>query len=185
MAGWILLGLVVAAAAAFVLLRTGSYRRLFADEHFIAIGRGARSLKAAALARVIQTDDDAPTSPSDPRILTTPAGLAVVYTVAESGSGFVHHCSVSVVGGYTGNAIGGTFVVFVMKVIGLPIERSKFEIGASTVHHGEVTLDQTEHDDLVCAPTTEVSSSNVDELRRAAFDARSGIQWKRAASTGG
>jgi hypothetical protein len=184
MAGWIIIGLVMAAVAAFLLLRAGSYRRLFADEHFIAIGHAAKGLKAAAVAHVIQTDDDQPATPSDPRILTTPAGLAIVYTVAESGSRFVHHCSVSVAGGYTAHAIGGTFVVFVMKLVGLPVERSKFEIGVSTVHHGEATLDQTEHDELVRVPTPEVSSSNVAELRGAAFDARNGIHWKRAVPHG-
>lgn len=185
MAGWIVLGLVTAAVVAFLLLRAGSYRRLFADEHFIAIGHGAKGLKAAAVARVIRTDDDLPASTSDPRILTTPAGLAIVYTVQEKGSRFLHHCSVSVAEGYTAHAVGGTFVVFVMKLVGLPIERSQFEIGASTVHHGEATLDPAEHDELVRAPTTDVSTSNVAELRNAAFDARHGIHWKRAAPPGG
>jgi hypothetical protein len=184
MAGWIIVGLVVVAAAAFLLLRVGSYRRLFADEHLMAIGHGAKSLKAAAVARVIRTDDDRPASPSDPRILTTPAGLVIVYTVQERGSRFAHHCSVSVAGGITAHAIGGTFVVFVMKLMGLPIERSEFEIGASTVHHGEATLDQTEHDELVRTPTTEVSTSNVAELRHAALTAREGIRWKRAVPPG-
>jgi hypothetical protein len=185
MAGWIVGGLVVAVLAAFLVSRARSYRRLFADEHFIAIGRAARTLKAAAVTHVIQADRDQPTSPNDPRILTTPAGLAIVYTVQKRESKFVHHCSVSVPGGYTAHAVGGTFLVFVMKLVGIPIERAALGIGASTIHHGEVTLDQAEHDALASAPTPEVSASNVAEFRRESFDARSRIAWNRVASLQG
>src|SRR3954468_3534958 len=164
MAGWLIGGFVVAIVAAFLLSRASSYRQLFADEHFIAIGRGAAHLKAAAIAQIIQTDSDHPASPNDPRILKTPAGLAIVYTVQKRESGFVHHCSVSVSGRYTAHAVGGTFVIFIMKLIGIPIERSQFEIGASTVHHGEATLDQAAHGALLRVPPQEVSASNVAEL---------------------
>jgi hypothetical protein len=184
MAGWIIGGLMIAVVTAFFVSRARSYGRLFANEHFIEIGRGASGLKVAAVANVIQSDSDQPRSPNDPRILTTSAGLAIVYTVRKHQSDFVHHCSVSMRGGYTANAVGGTFVVFVMKLVGMPVERAGFEIGASTVHHGEVTLDQAEHDDLVTAPTPDISASNVAEFRRAALEARNGIDWKGVASPG-
>jgi hypothetical protein len=141
------------------------------------VGKWAAGLKAAALARMIPPAS-MPTSADDPRIVKTSAGLAIIYTVARGDTTFTHHCSVSVPGGPTLHAVGWRFVPLVAKLVGLPLERMAFEIGKSTVHHGEVVLSQIEHEAVALAPIPEVSTSNLAEWRLLANDHRA--EWKRS-----
>jgi hypothetical protein len=53
-----------------------------------------------------------------------------------------------------------------------------FEIGKSTVHHGEVVLSHTEHEAVALAPIPEVSTSSLAEWRLLANDHRA--EWKRS-----
>src|SRR5262249_45910610 len=150
--------------ALVVVSRAKTYRRLFGDDHFLEIAKAAARLKAAGVEQLTQTDSDLPSSSDDPRILLTSAGLAIVYTVRQEEAAFRHHCSVGVQRGITANAVGGTFLMYVARLLGLPIERMQFEIGKSTVHHGEVVLDAAQHEALVSARVPPVTASNVVEL---------------------
>lgn len=179
MIGWVIVGFGVVSAVAFVRSRTRRYRRLFADEHFFEIAHACPRLKAAALERPIIDEQDMPRTPDDPRALVTRAGLAIVYTVRPQESELVHHCSVSVPGGYTAHAVGATFVVFLAKLIGLPIEKSSFVIGSSTVHHLDASLSPEDHARVVAHAVPEVSESNYPEVRRNVQDAIRRVTWVR------
>jgi len=172
------LGLVVVCLAALLVARASRYRRLLADAHFLEVGRGLARIKAAALAKIVHAHGDEPQSADDARILTTTAGLAVVYTVSQELTGHLHHCSVSVIGGPTPHAVGATFILFVAQLLGLPIARLRLEIGASTVHHAEVRLDQAEHQRLAAASVPELDASAMVELRRDAFESRTRLLWQ-------
>jgi hypothetical protein len=178
---WFGLGLVVAVLTAMLVSRGRAYRRLFADEHFLEIARAAHGLKAAAIAEPIDVHGAPPNVPGDARFLLTTAGLAVVYTVVKEEQAFIHHLSVSNSNGITANAVGATFVAYVARLVGLPLSKMTFEVGVSTVHHGEVRLDAAEHEALGALPIPEVSPANVAELWRAAMGARSQMSWKRPA----
>ena len=173
---WFVLALIVLAALVIV-PRMRMYGRLFGDEHFVEIARGLGRIKTAALAHVASADE-APSSPAeDPRILVTTERLVVVYTVKQRDADFVHHCSVSVAGGVTAHAVGSTFLVFVVKVLRLPIAKMIFAFADTTVHHGEAVVDAAAHAALAAAPVVGVTASNVGEIRREAMEARDGVRW--------
>jgi hypothetical protein len=173
---WFFVALLVLAGMVLV-SRASMYGRLFGDEHFVEIGRRVSGLKAAALARVIDSDAE-PDVQNDPRILKTPLGLAIVYTIKKRETEFVHHCSVGATRSATAHAVGETFLLFVAKVLGLPIEKMTFEIADSTVHHAEAVVSEAEHAALAAALVVDVSMANVAELRRAAMETRDGIRWR-------
>ena len=180
MVGWICFGAVGVGGAVVVLSRVRRYRRLLADEHFLEIARAASRLKGAALWNVILSDGDMPKSPDDPRICLTTRGLAIVYTVQQDGQRFIHHCSVGLAGGITTHAVGGLFLAFVTKLLGLPWARMSFGVAASTVHHGELVVGPEEHQSIssLVAPAPSLESIAVD--RRVAFGAKNHFAWNRA-----
>ena len=175
---WILLGTVLAIVA-FVLSRIRTYRRLFADEHFLEIARVAHRMKLAAHANVMLSDAELPKPPDDPRIFVTTEGIAIVYTVRQQKQQFVHHCSVSFAGGYTAHAIGGSFLAFVTKLVGLPWDKMSYEIGTSTVHHGELVVGPEEHEAIAAQSVPTASLENVKTNRRASIEAKSHFAWHR------
>ena len=183
MTAWIVLALVVVVCLAYVLARWNAYRRLFSDDHFLEVARAAPGLRGAAVERAADFDraSSGILTQSDPRVLSTSSDLAVVYTVREDreGGAFVHHGSVGVIGGPTAHALGSTFVLFVAQRMGLPLERMRFEIAPSTVHHCEVRLTRAEHETIAGSRMRDVSVGEIDALRREAFEARSQVEWKR------
>ena len=119
--GWILLAFILLAALTLV-SRARMYGRLFGDDHFIEIGRSLAAVRAAALETITDEEGALPRSREDPRAFVTSSGLVVVYTVWKREAEFVHHCSVGAARSATAHAVGETFVLFVAKVLGLPIE---------------------------------------------------------------
>jgi hypothetical protein len=174
---WLFVALLVVFGAV-VVSRARMYGKLFGDEHWLEIGRRLAGSKEAAFARVIDSDDDAPSTRDDPRILATSFGLVIVYTVQRRDADFVHHCSISTRGGATAHAVGSTFLLLVVKLLGLPAEKTTFHIADSTVHHAEAVVDEVEHAALSEVPVPEVSASNVDELRRGVMEARDAVRWR-------
>jgi hypothetical protein len=180
MLGWVVGGLAMVVAVA-VFLRGRMYRRLFSDAHFIEIGERMVGLKAAALAKVIpQEDDDLRNGPGS-RGIVTAAGLAIVYTVHQRGLDYVHHCSVGVSGDITARGVGEPFTALVMSLIGLPLSKATFHVGASTIHHANVVLDSDEHEKVASTSVPEVSGANVNAFWRAALAARSEMTWTQVA----
>ena len=176
--GTVVLGVFVALIVLWFASRARRYSRLFADAHWLEVGRGLGRVKAAALARVIRGDGDVPAGADDPRILATSAGLAIVYTVSEGAEGFVHHCSVSVIGGPTAHGVGGTFVSFAAKLLGLPHAELQCHVGSSTVHHAELSLDAARHAAVAALPVPELTRADLPALRREALEARRGVTWQ-------
>jgi hypothetical protein len=183
MLGWVLGGLAVVGAAV-LFFRGRMYRRLFSNEHFIEIGHCVAGLKAAALERATDAMADGKWDPSDPRMLVTSAGLAIAYTVHANDPEFIHHCSVGVSGDFTAHGAGATFVAFVMNLVGLPMDKARFQVGESTVHHAEATLGAEEHEKVARASVPEVSGANVVEFRRAALAMRDAMTPRPRAASG-
>lgn len=178
MSAWALPGLGALAIALWLAVRARRYARVFADEHWREVARGLAGVKAAALARIMRIEGDEPTAKDDPRILTTSAGLAVIYTVSERAGRFVHHCSISAIGGPTTHAVGGTFAIYAAKLLDFPIADLRCEVTESTVHHAELSLDAAEHAALAAAPVPDVSLIDITALRREALATRARIAWQ-------
>lgn len=179
MLGWICGGLVIVALVAWIVFRWTTYGRIFADAHFTEVAQGVARLKVAALERVVTTDADEVRSPTDPRVLVTKAGLALVYTVRRLEDRFVHHYSVSVAGGFTAHAVGETFVLFAAKLLGVPFETLALGVGRSTVHHAEFQLSPSEQTEFAGRPVPEVSLAEIEAFRKEWFEARKRLQWQR------
>ena len=177
--GWVCAGVAVAALVGWVVFRGAVYRRLFGDGHFLEVARGVGRVKAAALDKVIASDEDEVRSPADPRALVTSAGLALLYTVRRVEDRFVHHYSVSVAGGYTAHAVGETFVLFVAKLLGVPFESLALGVGRSTVHHAEFQLSAGEQSEFTGRPVPEVSPAEVTAFRGEWVEARKHLRWQR------
>lgn len=176
---WIVVGgLVLLALGVGIRLIVVSYRRLFSDEHFLEISKSIGSLKTAAISN-IETDDDLPSSPDDPRVLRTTAGLAIFYTVRNENGLYIHHYSVSVPGRHTAHAVGATFILFAAKLLGFSRDHSHFLIGESTVHHCEVRLSWSEHEKVATSPVPEVSLADIQAFRVGMPGARREIEWHR------
>src|SRR5688572_9042641 len=97
--GWICATLAVVALVAWVVSRSRFYGRVFAADHILDFVRGVAKAKAAALARVVHSEEDHVRSPEDPRVFVSSAGLALIYTVGTVEGRFIHHYSISVAGG--------------------------------------------------------------------------------------
>jgi hypothetical protein len=178
---WIVPGIIVVLCllVSLALSRASTYRRLFADEHFLEVARAAHRMKLAALANVMLSDDELPKPPDDPRIFVSTEGLVIVYTVRRQKQQFVHHCSVSIAGGYTAHAVGGSFIAFMTKLVGLPWDKMSYEIGNSTVHHGELVVGPEEHEAIAAQNVPTASLENVKTNRRASIEAKSRFAWYR------
>jgi hypothetical protein len=177
--GWVCAGLLVALVVAWVVYRAAVYRRLFADEHFLEVARGLGRVKTSALDKLLGAEEDEVTSRTDPRVLLTSAGLALLYTVRQAEGGFVHHYSVSVAGGYTAHAVGETFVLFVAKLLGVPFGSLALGVGRSTVHHAEFRLSAAEQSEFAARPVPEVSPAEVTAFRQEWADAARHLRWQR------
>jgi hypothetical protein len=179
MSAWLVLVVGVALVVLWFVSRARRYAALFGAPHLLEVGRGLVRAKAAALAHVIRDDSDAPAAADDARILTTSAGLAIVYTVSERPPGFVHHCSVSVIGGPTPHAVGGLFLMFVTKRLGLQQAGLQCCVEASTVHHAELSVDAARHAQLAAEPIPELTPAALPDLHREALEARDRVTWAR------
>jgi hypothetical protein len=188
MLGWVLTAVAVCLVAIIVFgvwSRTRMYGRLFSDRHHLELACAAVALKQAGLDRPIVTDSDGITSRSDPRCLLTSAGLVVVYTVSPEASGLLHQCSVSVAGDITARGVGERFVLLMAKLIGLPLDKLRVQIGSSTVHHALALLSPSEHARLASAPVFELTADNLERVRREISDLRANRQWRAAALRAG
>ena len=168
--GWLLGGIGLLLLWA-VVSRVRSYARLLSDAHFRSIAERAPDLKRAALARMIGAESDAIADLSDPRVLSTEAGLAVVYTVRPYEAGFVHHCSLSFPGQHVAQGSIELFLHFVVRVLGLPLQGLRFERGASA-HHAECVLSAEAHAAFAAQAPRDWSAAELLTLRSEAMDAR-------------
>lgn len=185
MSAGLVVGVGVVLLSLWLAARARRFAALFGAPHLLEIGRGLARVKAAALAHVMRDERDGPTAGDDPRVLSTSAGLAIVYTVSEREQRFVHHCSISVIGGPTAHAVGGAFVMFVAKLLGLAQSGLQCHVAPSTVHHVQLELDPAAHAALAALPIPELSPAALDALRREALEARSRVTWQRRRAEAG
>lgn len=179
MSAALVVGVGVLVVVLWLASRARRFAALFGPPHLLEIGRGLVRVKAAALAQVMHDESDGPTDGNDPRVLSTSAGLAIVYTVSQRGQRFVHHCSLSVIGGPTAHAVGGAFVMFVAKLLGLTQSELQCHVAPSTVHHVQLEVDPAGHSALAALPIPELTPRALEALRREALEARSRVDWRR------
>jgi hypothetical protein len=171
MAGWVLGAIALLLLWALV-ARIRTYGRLLSDAHFLAIGRGAPALKSAALERIATPQEERVVDASDPRILKTAAGLAIVYTVSRQDAEFVHHCSASVPGNRVAHGALQFLLSFALLLLGLPLAKARFAIGAGNIHHAELKLSAEEQAGIAAQPQLDTSDTNLFALRARAAEAR-------------
>jgi hypothetical protein len=174
--GWIVVGFGFASAAALVASRMLPYRRVFSDRNFLEIAKACPRLKAAALDKPLGEDASA-LRPGDPRALLTGAGLALVYTIRHVETEVVHHCSVSF-RGYTAHAVGATFTLLLVKLLGIPLDKASFAIGATTIHHMEASLSRDDHAAVAARSVPEVSVDDLTALRSELLAGRERVSWQ-------
>ncbi|HET7542152.1 MAG TPA: hypothetical protein VFK05_19930 [Polyangiaceae bacterium] len=155
-----------------LLARVRHYGRLLSDAHFQALASRTADLKRAAITRIIGSEADAIYDASDPRVLRTEAGLAVVYTVTLRQAEFVHHYSVSFPGQHVAQGTKALFVQFIARLLGLPLEKIRFDGGAGAVQHAECALSADAHAALVAEPPLDLSPEKLRALRLEAMNAR-------------
>lgn len=177
--GRIFAGLAVTSLITWIVYRSATYRRIFADAHFVEVAQGIVRLKAAALSRVIVSDEDEVRSPTDLRTLITSAGLVLVYTIRRMDNMFVHHCSISLAGGYTAHAVGESFTLFVAKLLGVPFEQLALGVGRSTVHHAEFHLSEGAEATFAARSVPEVSPAVIKAFRNEWIEVSKRLQWNR------
>jgi len=128
---WIIAGLVVVAAAAFVLYGGAAYyRRIFADEHFREVHSTFLDLVRAQGSGGSQGDP-----PEAPSTALTSAGLVLSVTYRKAGDDPVLHVSLSQQGRPTTNAVANRFAFFIVCML----NRNKLGLHpfftGSRVHH--------------------------------------------------
>ncbi len=176
---WVCGGLVIALLGSWIINRILVYRRIFANQHFIEVTQSLRKIREAAINDVIDSRDNTPLSPNDPRVVVTSSRLALAYTVVKIEDGFVHHYSVSVAGGYTSHTVGATFILFVSGLLGVPLDVQMFGVGRSTVHHAEFQLTNEGHTEFANHPIPEISLDDVKAFRAEWIVVNKQIQWER------
>ena len=174
---WVCIGTLVTGVVAWVVSRTRALGRIFSDYHLLEVAEGLAELKRAALSRTAMETPNA----DDPRLLQTDAGLALFYTVTLNESGdYVHHGSVSVVGGHTTGAVGQTFCLLWARLLGFPYERLTLSFSDSGVHHAVVILTEAEQSEFVNAPVEIPTPTQIRVLYGEIQTARPGLRWTRS-----
>jgi hypothetical protein len=174
---WVIPGFVIAVIFLGIVSRIRAYRRFFADAQFLEVSQGVPRLKAAALDRIIALNEDQAPSPSDPRALITSAGLIFFYTIHHVENRFVHHYSVSEAGRITAAALSETYTLFVAKLLRVPFEALKLEMGQSAIRHAEFILSDAEQSEFAARATLEISAAEVKAFRLECMEARERLRW--------
>ena len=154
-----------------VVSRIRTYGRLLSDTHFRSIADRVPDLRRGALAQMIG-ESDAIREPNDPRVLRTEAGLAVVYTVRPQEAEFIHHCSVSFPGQQVAQGSLELFLLFVVRLLGLPLQGLRLERGQLGVQHAECVLGAEAHAAFAARTPGEWSEAELLALRSEAMAAR-------------
>jgi hypothetical protein len=190
--------LPLVALLGYLLFRAVTYHRYFADGHFTEVAQGVARIKAAALERVVASKKDEVRSTADPRVLVTSAGLRLVYTGRRMEDRFVHHYSVSMAYCFTAGLVGKRFVLFVAKVLGVPLDSLALGVGRTTVHHvhhadfrfaspdtghhAEFQFSSPEQAAFAERAVPEVSVAEITAFRKEWFEASERLRWEQEES---
>ncbi len=158
---------VLTLASLWLLRGFAAYNRVFSDEHFQEVSARLPALKRAALERVIVPGSDAVCMSEDPRGLLTSAGLTVLYLVGREGDWFHHDLSINSPScGYTTHAVGEMFIYFLVRLLGVEMDRLRLGVSPRAVHHAAFTLSTGEHEQFAGQPVTPVSPEELAAFRR-------------------
>jgi len=91
---------------------------------------------------------------------------------------FVHYYSVSEVGRITAAALGETYALFVAKLLGVPFEALKLEMGQSAIRHAEFILSDAEQSEFAARETLEISTAEVNAFSHECMKAREHLRLK-------
>lgn len=120
-----------------VLRRVWFYRAMFSQRHLGEVAAALAKLRHAALEGSTNLDPQV----DDPRALLTSAGLVILYTIRKQpGAQALHHVSVSLGGGYTPDAVGSYFLIFVLKGLGVDPQQVDYSISTARMFHAEWSL---------------------------------------------
>lgn len=122
--------------------RARFYRQLFAEPHLAAVAAALPALRQAAIASLDR--------PEPPEPLLSPLGIVVLYTIRSrpQDGRFVHHISVSLGGGYTPHAVGASFVLFVLRGLGIDPLKVRCGMPPSHIFHAEWIVAAAQHGEL-------------------------------------
>lgn len=158
---WIILGCLFLLAIAWLFFKARLYIPLFAPMHYVEF---ANLLTAAVEVACVRIDE--PPSESlgeDPRHFVTSAGIAFFYTITTQDGLFVHQFSVSIAGRYTPRAIGGTFAVYVARLLDIEIDQLQMGVSQNMAYHIIFVLDEQEQADFesreITVPTEREASA--------------------------
>jgi hypothetical protein len=99
--------------------------------------------------------------------MLTSAGLAVLYLIGREGCCFHHDLSVSwPIRAYTPRAVGKLFICFLVRLLGIGMERLYLRVSSKTVHHAVFTLNAEEQDQFATRTLTCLSSEELAAFRR-------------------
>lgn len=139
---WIIAAVVGLLVLGKILRRVLLYRRLLADAHFQETAQAIVVIRRAALDNIEERTEQGALAQSDPRYRVTSAGLVILHTITREGPGFVHHCSLSLGGGYTAHAVGSVYMALVTLVLGLDDSDLTVHITPAHRYHLEFILDE-------------------------------------------
>ncbi len=170
--------LLLAGLAGWRLLRGRLTRRLLAGPHLLEVAEGLEPVKRAACRLLLASPAAFAPLPRDPRVLATSRGLLLHFTVSRDGSSYAHHLSLSVVGGYLPRPAGEALILFLVGLLGVPYEQLELTVSASSVHHAQFVLTETEHAELRQRSINPPRSAQLAGLRREWSLRREAMCWQ-------
>lgn len=128
-----------------VILTGRRYIKVYAPKHYREFAESLTKVTAAACVKIGEPPAHAPTD--DPRGFVTSAGLLVFYTIAPENGGYRHHFSISM-GPYTPRAVGGTFVIYLARLLAIDLQRLLIGVSQRKVFHAQCILSRDEQVDF-------------------------------------
>lgn len=176
---WIIIGaaIVLVMIVFWIVSKGGIYRRIFAAEHFVEFANSLAAATAAGCDKINEPPGNPPTK--DPRVFVTSAGLAVMYTVGRENGNYEHHFSISIAGRYTPHAVGGTFTVYVARLLGVDLADLHVGISQGNVYHSAFTLTQDQQATFSDRIITIPSLDDAGELHTECMDVLDRLQFER------
>ncbi len=135
------------------------YVPLLRDSHFLELAEALGNLKASGLAAGGRPID----SVDDPRILTTSAGVTVLYSTEElpEQEALLTHISLSHQSGYLAWAAGGRFVHQMLQQLGVPVADAAFAHSPAGVVHVAFLIQRAERSEFEQARVKSLLSEDV------------------------
>lgn len=151
------------------------YGRIFSTEHYAELADAMPAVKAAACDMINQDPVLPPTE--DQRVVITSAGIAILYTISHKDDEFTHHFSISIAGRLTPYAVGGSFTLYIARLLGL--DESKLEVGVSegNVFHTEWRCSEAEQNEFSSRTVASLTPEEAGELFASCIDDKQNLEF--------